>query len=61
MKQYICTACGYIHETEGELPDDFKCPLCGAGKDAFVLKRKLLKQKKPLKSRIQKKNYPQWR
>ena len=38
MKQYICTVCGYIHETEGELPDDFKCPLCGAGKDAFVLK-----------------------
>ncbi len=27
MKQYICTVCGYIHETEGELPDDFKCPL----------------------------------
>lgn len=38
MKQYICTVCGYIHETEGELPDDFKRPLCGAGKDAFVLK-----------------------
>lgn len=40
MKQYICTVCGYIHETEGELPDDFKCPICGAGKDAFVLKKK---------------------
>lgn len=38
MKKYICTVCGYIHETDGELPDDFKCPLCGAGKDAFVLK-----------------------
>lgn len=38
MKKYICTVCGYVHETEGELPDDFKCPLCGAGKDAFVLK-----------------------
>lgn len=38
MKKYICTVCGYIHETEGELPDDFKCPICGAGKDAFVLK-----------------------
>ena len=72
MKQYICTVCGYIHETEGELPDDFKCPICGAGKDAFVLKsagniyavrytRMRLKQKKSLKSRIQKKNYPQWR
>lgn len=38
MKQYICTICGYIHETDGELPNDFKCPLCGAGRDAFVLK-----------------------
>lgn len=38
MKEYICTVCGYIHKTEGELPDDFKCPLCGAGKDAFILK-----------------------
>ncbi len=38
MKEYICTVCGYVHKTEGELPDDFQCPLCGAGKDAFVLK-----------------------
>ena len=43
MKQYICTVCGYIHEAEGELPDDFKCPLCGAGKDAFVLKEETAK------------------
>ncbi len=35
MKEYVCTICGYVHQTEGELPDDFKCPLCGAGKDAF--------------------------
>lgn len=27
-----------MHKTEGELPDDFKCPICGAGKDAFKLK-----------------------
>ena len=47
MKQYICTVCGYIHETEGELPDDFKCPLCGAGKDAFVLKEKTAKARNP--------------
>ena len=43
MKQYICTVCGYIYETEGELPDDFKCPICGAGKDAFVLKKETAK------------------
>ncbi|MGN1099494.1 MAG: rubredoxin-like domain-containing protein [Christensenellales bacterium] len=38
MKEYICSVCGYVHKTEGELPEDFKCPLCGAGKDAFRLK-----------------------
>ncbi len=38
MKEYICTVCGYVHKTEGELPDDFKCPICGADKDAFKLK-----------------------
>lgn len=37
MKQYICTVCGYIHETEGELPDDFKCPLCGAGTKVMMI------------------------
>ena len=35
MKEYICTVCGYVHKTEGELPDDFVCPVCGAGRDAF--------------------------
>lgn len=38
MKEYVCTVCGYVHKTEGELSEDFKCPLCGAGKDAFILK-----------------------
>ncbi len=38
MKEYICTVCGYVHKTEGELPEDFVCPICGAGKDAFKLK-----------------------
>lgn len=33
MKKYVCTVCGYIHN--GELPNDFVCPVCGAGKDAF--------------------------
>ena len=26
--------CGYIEWTD-ELPDDFVCPICGAGKDMF--------------------------
>lgn len=38
MKEYICTVCEYVHKTEGDLPDDFKCPICGAGKSAFKLK-----------------------
>lgn len=33
MKEYVCTVCGYIHK--GDMPDDFRCPVCGAGKDAF--------------------------
>ena len=40
MKQYVCSICGYIHdETVGgkweDLPADWKCPICKAGKDAF--------------------------
>lgn len=38
MKEYICSVCGYVHKTDGELPDDFKRPICGSGKDAFKLK-----------------------
>lgn len=29
-----CSLCGYIVEQE-ELPDDFKCPICGVGKEFF--------------------------
>lgn len=34
MKEYVCTICGYIHK--GELPSEFRCPVCGAGRDAFT-------------------------
>ena len=47
--RYICTVCGYVYQQqEGDpdrdiaagtafedLPQDWTCPLCGAGKDAF--------------------------
>ncbi len=33
-KGWVCTICGYVYEGE-ELPDDFICPLCKHGKDAF--------------------------
>ena len=42
MKKYRCIICGYIYDEEKEgvkfsdLPDDWKCPLCGAPKDMFV-------------------------
>lgn len=50
MQKYRCTYCGYIYyEEEGEfalgipagtlwdaLPDDWVCPICGAGKNKFI-------------------------
>ena len=49
MKKYVCDLCGYVYDeavgdpdhgiapgTKWEdLPADFECPLCGAGKDEF--------------------------
>ena len=49
MDKYECTVCGYIYDpakgdpdsgvAEGtafeDLPDDWVCPVCGAGKEAF--------------------------
>ena len=40
MKQYVCSICGYVYDetVDGpweELPEDWKCPLCGADKSAF--------------------------
>ena len=48
--KFVCQICGYIYdEAEGDaennvaagtkfadLPEDWACPTCGAGKDAFV-------------------------
>ena len=34
MKKYKCTVCGYVHE--GEMTDDFKCPLCKQPASKFV-------------------------
>lgn len=49
MDKYVCTVCGYVYDPEvgdpdsgikpgipfDELPDNWTCPVCGAGKDAF--------------------------
>jgi len=51
LKRYRCKVCGYIYEPEKgdpdsgikpvtpfeELPDDWTCPICGAGKEDFVI------------------------
>lgn len=49
MKKYTCSICGYVYDpAEGDpengitpgtpfedLPDSWKCPICGASKDQF--------------------------
>ena len=42
-KKNVCTICGYVYDpaqNDGvafeDLPSDWVCPLCGAGKDAFT-------------------------
>jgi len=51
MKKYVCNVCGYIYNPDDgdsdsgipagtafeDLPEDWVCPVCGAGKDAFEL------------------------
>ena len=44
MAKYVCSVCDYVYDpADGtppgasfeELPDDWVCPVCGAGKDVF--------------------------
>ncbi len=35
--EWVCDICGYVYEGD-ELPEDFKCPICGAGPDRFTKK-----------------------
>ena len=49
MEKFECVLCGYVYDPEvgepdagidpgtpfSELPGDYVCPLCGAGKDEF--------------------------
>ena len=53
MERYGCQICGYIYDPAvgdpdndipamiefDELPDDWLCPDCGAGKDAFAVEK----------------------
>lgn len=39
-KVWICSVCHYVYDGDipfEELPDDYKCPVCGKGKEYFVL------------------------
>lgn len=50
MKRYKCTICGYLYDPGqgdpdggiepgtdfADLPADYICPVCGAGKDEFL-------------------------
>jgi rubredoxin len=51
MDKYVCTVCGYVYDPEEgdqdngiepgtkfeDLPDDWACPTCGAGKEDFEI------------------------
>ena len=34
-KGFRCTVCQYVAELD-ELPEDYRCPVCGVGRDKFV-------------------------
>lgn len=40
--KYVCSVCGFVYDEKIEgtkwedLPEDWVCPICGAGKDVFV-------------------------
>ncbi len=52
MEKYVCLLCGYVYDPEAgdpdsgiepntpfeSLPEDYKCPVCRAGKGQFVKK-----------------------
>ena len=49
MDRYVCSLCGYVYDPKNgdpdngidagtafeDLPDDWECPVCGAGKEDF--------------------------
>ena len=35
-RRFRCNRCGYVAEMEGELPDDYLCPVCKAPKAEFT-------------------------
>jgi rubredoxin len=49
MDKYVCTLCGYVYDPDAgdpdngvdpgtkweDVPEDWECPVCGAGKEDF--------------------------
>lgn len=35
VRRFQCDLCGYVVETETDLPDDFVCPMCGVDRSHF--------------------------
>lgn len=35
LRRYECEVCGYVAEVEGELPEDYTCPICGVDRSFF--------------------------
>ena len=60
MKQYVCPICGYVYDEAAggpweALPDDWKCPLCGADRSAFREKSEPAKpEAAPVKPHVEK-------
>ena len=58
--KYVCTACGFVYDEEKgdpdngiapgtkfeDLPEDYVCPWCGMGKDAFAKEQQHRKMRK---------------
>lgn len=58
MSKYVCLICGYVYDEQkgipekgilpntewSNIPENFKCPLCGAGKSDFEIKEEIKKE-----------------
>ena len=62
MAKYKCLLCGHIYDedVEGvkfeELPDDWKCPMCGAQKSDFILVEEEVKKEKSVVEKVNSNN-----
>ncbi len=63
MKKYVCSICGYVHNESvsgkwEDLPSDWKCPICKAGKDAFKVQEETKSTVPVEKSHVEKELSP---